>query len=157
MRKIDQLPDREYILGSLFIVANKLDKIMDKELKPFDITSKQWILSAVIDTLFDEPPTIKEAANEMGSSHQNIKQVALKLENRGLLNIEKDKSDGRVSRLVMSEESDTFWKSTHEKGNLFTNNMFEGIEDEKLSIFRETLGKILDNLVEFENAKVKED
>lgn len=151
MRKLDQLPDKEYILGNLFIVANKLEKIIDRDMKPFDITSKQWILSAVIDTLFDGSPTIKEVATEMGSSHQNIKQVALKLESRGLLKLEKDKTDGRVTRLVMSDNSQAFWKSTHQKGNEFTDNMFKDIEPEDLQIFRKTLNRILGNIEEMED------
>ena len=33
---------------------------MDRELAAFDITAKQWFLTAVIAELFDGPPTIKE-------------------------------------------------------------------------------------------------
>lgn len=150
MKKLDLLPDREYILGNLFIVANKLEKIIDRDLKQFDITSKQWILSAVIDTLFEGPPTINEVAKEMGSSHQNIKQVALKLQSKGLLTLEKDKSDGRVTRLAMNDKSQEFWKSTHDKGNAFTDTMFDGVKSEELENFRNTLKQILSNLEKME-------
>jgi len=79
MNKEDLLPDKQYIFGALLIISNRLDTLLERELKCFGVTSKQWYLSMIIDTLFDNPPTLKEAAKEMGSSHQNVKQVALKL------------------------------------------------------------------------------
>jgi DNA-binding MarR family transcriptional regulator len=151
MRKLNQLPDREYILGNFFIVANKLNKMMDRELEEFDITTKQLILSAVVDTLFEDSPAIKEVAYEMGSSHQNVKQIALKLHKKGLLQFEKDKSDNRLTRLKISEDSQEFWKSTHKKGNKFTNLLFDGIDNEDLLAFRKTFGKIIDNISKMES------
>lgn len=150
MRKIDQLPDKEYILGNLLIVANKLDKILDRELKIFDITSKQFLMSAIIDTLFEEPPTLKKLACEMGSSHQNIKQVALKLEKKGLIEFEKDDNDRRVTRIRMSEDGYEFWESTHQKGHQFTESTFAGINQAELQNFRMTLEKIMININEME-------
>ena len=83
MSKLEMMDDRKYLFGSIFILSNRMDTLLQREFNRFNITTKQWFLSVIIDNLFDNPPTMKEAAKEMGCSHQNVKQVALKLEQKG--------------------------------------------------------------------------
>jgi len=150
MDKLNQLPDQQYILGNLFVVANKLEKVMDQALKPFEITSKQWILAAVIE-LFDTAPTIKEISNAMGTSHQNIKQVALKLEQKELLNLKKDAQDKRVTRAELNATKSEFWESTQPEGELFSRQLFKDIDSNDLTTLRKTITQILSNLEALES------
>lgn len=150
MQKIKNMEDGQFIFGALLIIANRLDTLLERDLKEFDITSRQWFLSVIIDNMFSEPPTIKDVAKEMGSSHQNVKQVALKLEQKGLLKMEKDKRDARAIRLKMTDESYVFWEKTRPKGLAFTKAVFEGIEEKELSVARVVLEKILNNLLKME-------
>lgn len=150
MSKVDQIPDKQYIFGVLLVIANRMDTLLERELKEFGITSKQWFLTIMIDSLFDKPPTIKEAAREMGSSHQNVKQVALKLQEKNLLEIVKDKKDARVSRLKMTEQSYSFWERLQPKGAEFMETMFSGIDKDKLTEVRQAMDKILSNLLSME-------
>lgn len=85
-------------------------------------------MTVIVDNSFDELPTIKEVAREMGSSHQNVKQVALKLEQKGLLILEKDKKDARVTRIKLIDQSFRFWEKTKSKAPNFTQELFKGIE-----------------------------
>ena len=146
MDRTTQMPDKQYIFGSLLVIANRMDTLLERELKQFGVTSKQWFLSVVIDSLFTEPPTMKEVAVEMGSSHQNVKQVALKLQEKNLLTLFKDRKDRRVTRLKMTEESHEFWEKTQPKGTLFTEALFNDIKKEDLQTTRLVLQKIMDNL-----------
>ena len=73
MDRLDAVDDKRFIFGSLFIVANKLDTLLDRALSAYGMTSKQWLLTVTIETFFDEPPTIKQVAAVMGSSHQKRK------------------------------------------------------------------------------------
>jgi len=68
-----------------------MDTLLERELKEYDVTAKQWLLTAVLANSFDNPPTIKEVAREMGSSHQNVKQLALSLNKRACLFLKKIK------------------------------------------------------------------
>jgi len=95
MSKIEEMGNRKYVFGSLFIISNRVDTLLQREFNRFGITTKQWFLSVILENLFNMPPTMNEAAKEMGSSHQNVKQVALKLEENGLLILEKNKKDAR--------------------------------------------------------------
>ena len=146
MRKLDSMKDQKFVFGSVQIVANRIDTLLERELKEYDVTAKQWFLTVVIDNSFDKPPTIKEVARQMGSSHQNIKQVALKLEQKGLLVLEKDKRDARVTRLRLTEESFRFWKTTQTKASIFTKALFEGIDEEEMSKAKAVLQKMMSNL-----------
>ena len=109
------------------------------------------LLSIILDNLFDEPPIIKDAALMMGSSHQNVKQVALKLQQKGLLKLEKDKSDARQIRLALTDESYEFWQKTESKGRFFMGRLFDGISDDELSVVSNVFEKLQTNLEKIES------
>jgi len=133
-----------------------MNTLLEREFKEFDVTTKQWFLSETIHTLFDYPPTMKEVASEMGSSYQNIKQVALKLQQKGLLKLERDKKDARITRLRLTEQSHDFWQKTDSKGTIFRENMFKEMNNKDIATARALLEKILSNLIEIENATIEE-
>ena len=151
MSKAEKMSDRQYLFGVIFIVANRVDTMLEREFKRFGITTKQWFLSVIIENLFDKPPTMKEVAKEMGSSHQNVKQVALKLEQKGLLILQKDKRDARVTRLKLSESSYDFWKMIKEEGTMFTETLFKDIDKDELAIARRVMEKMLLSINKMDN------
>jgi len=157
LKKLDSMEDQQFVFGSVIVVANRIDTLLERELKEFDITAKQWFLSIIVDNLFSEPPTIKQAAKEMGSSHQNVKQVALKLEQKGLMVLQKDKKDARATRLKMTDESYKFWATTQSKGLAFNQALFKDIEKEDMSKARKVIEQMLDNLTQMENTQKDND
>jgi len=152
-KKTDKIPDDAMIFGLLLIISNRMNTLLERELKEFDVTTKQWFLSETINSVFDHPPTLKEAASAMGSSHQNVKQVAMKLQQKGLLSLEKDKNDARATRVCLTEKSVSFWKKTDPKGGSFREKMFKELGDENISLVRQSLEKILSNLNGIENTE----
>ena len=157
MSKIETLKDQKFVFGSVQIVANKMNTLLERELKEYDITSKQWFLTVVIENSFDKPPTIKEAAKAMGSSHQNVKQVALKLEQKGLVRLEKDKKDARVTRIRLTEQSYKFSETLQSKAAIFTGNLFMGIDEDEMSKARTVLYKMMFNLAQMELGEQEDD
>ncbi len=151
-KKKKAIPDEAMIFGLLLIISNKMSTLLEREFKEFDVTTKQWFLSETIHSLFNSPPTLKEVSIAMGSSHQNVKQVAIKLQQKGLLKLEKDKKDARITRLRMTEKSDAFWKRTDSKGAIFREKMFKELDANDIAETRHLLEKLLLNLVEIENA-----
>ena len=151
MSKVEKMSDRKYLFGVIFIIANRVDTMLQREFNRFDITTKQWFLSVIIDNMFDKPPTIKEVAKEMGSSHQNVKQVALKLEQKGLLSLQKDKRDARVTRLKLTENSYDFWEKVRAEGATFTQALFHNIDKDELEIARRVMQKMQININEMDN------
>lgn len=147
---LSNIEDQQFIFGSLFAVANKLQTELDKSLKEFNMTAKQLYLAISISSLFDESPTLKETANAIGYSHQNIKQIALKLESKGFLKIKKDEIDARVLRLVLTDKINIFWQASENSGSKFLDDIFRGIEEKELKIFRKTIATLLLNLYEMD-------
>ena len=146
MGKLDILSDMQYFFGALFVSSNRLDTILEREFNKFGVTTKQWFLTIVIDRLFEQPPTIKQAARAMGSSHQNIKQLALKLSSKGLLRLEQDERDSRATRLRLTDESQVLWKRARTQRDTFNQSLFNGISEDELKTVRNVMGKLLINI-----------
>jgi MarR family transcriptional regulator, transcriptional regulator for hemolysin len=155
--KKELIPDDAMIFGLLLIISNKLNTLLEREFMEFNVTTKQWFLSETISSLFDSPPTLKEVAYAMGSSHQNVKQVAMKLQQKGLLILEKDKKDARATRLRITEHSRDFWKRMDPKGETFRKRMLKEIDLKDITKTRCLLEKILSNLAEIERSVVDDD
>ena len=145
-KKLEATPDAEFILGSLFLAANRLQTLLDREFEPCGMTAKQWFLSIVIGGAFDDPPTLSAAAAAMGSTHQNVKQVALKLKEKGFLEIVDDAEDGRAVRLRLTEQSGQFWMGLQRRGEEFMADMYQGLDQQELAALRAALGKIMANI-----------
>ena len=150
MSKIESLNDRKFVFGSIQIVANKMDTLLERDLKEYDITFKQWFLTIVVENSFDSPPTIKETAKAMGTSHQNVKQIALKLEQKGLIALEKDKKDARVTRIRLTDLNFKLTERLQTKAAFFTENLFLGITEDEMAKARIVLYKMMSNLAKLE-------
>lgn len=97
-------PDLENeAFGLLFVLTQHLGRRADEALVPFGLTSRQWLLMAVL-SRSERPPTLTEAASVYGTSRQNVKQIALQLAARGYLRLEHDATDARATRLVPTEK-----------------------------------------------------
>ena len=150
MSKIESLKDRKFVFGSVQIVANKIDTLLERELKEYDITFKQWFLTIVLENSFDSPPTIKEVAKAIGTSHQNVKQIALKLEKKGLIALEKDKKDGRITRLRLTDQNYKLSERLQAKAAIFTETLFFGINADEMAKARMVLYRMMSNLAKLE-------
>jgi DNA-binding MarR family transcriptional regulator len=153
MKDFSNVGDEEFVFASILLVANKMDTLLERKLSKFNITSKQWFLLLGLFNAFDKPPTIKELANEMGSSHQNVKQVALKLQEKGMIILEKDKKDLRATRLIPTEKSYKFLQDSSEDGRKFMSAFYSGIDDDNLNKARLFISKIMLNLNDIDEEK----
>jgi DNA-binding MarR family transcriptional regulator len=107
----DQPPadPRPVAFGTVFLVAHHLDLLGDVALAPLGLTTKQWLLLAVISRTFaGRHPTLTEAAAAYGSSRQNVKAMARALEAAGYLRLVPDAVDGRATRLEPTARLDVF-------------------------------------------------
>ena len=76
--------DTRYALfGTFFAFHNRLQATGDAFYQ--EITCKQFFLIICLELFGENAPTIRELAEVMGSSHQNVKQIADKLERSGFI------------------------------------------------------------------------
>ena len=77
---MQEIPDgfnnKQMVFGLLFNLSNKMERLMDRELSLYDITSRQWYLTVILGFFFKKPPTLNELADTMVYSHQNVRQIA---------------------------------------------------------------------------------
>lgn len=146
MDNMDSMPDQKFIFGGVQVAANQMDTLLERELKEYNLTTKQWLLTIVVQNIFDHDPTLKEVAKSMGSSHQNVKQVALKLEQKGFVVMEKDPHDARITRIKLTDAVDSFGTESQQKSEIFTEKLFDRISDEELAMTRSVIEKLLANL-----------
>ncbi len=143
--------DKRYLIfGNLFLVSNRLQTTMDSKIP--EITAKQWFVLMMLG-MFDEAPTLKQLAAMGDSSHQNIKQIALKLESKGFLKLVPDTKDRRALRIFTTKEFERWEKENQKGSHQFVENMFVGLSLEETTILSDLLFKIYNNLGEMQNEK----
>lgn len=146
MNTYDDIPDSSFVFGALLIVANRMDTQLERALSKHQITAKQWFLLMVLMSHPNQALTLKEAASTMGTSHQNVKMLALKLSDKGMLNLRKDPTDRRTTRLHLTEASLNFWRETEADGMAFMSDLYEGIPTSAFQAVRPMLLTLMNNL-----------
>lgn len=134
-----------FLLGLLSAFENRFQAIADGTMK--EISWKQFFAIICID-MCKENPTIKELAEIMGSSHQNVKQILLKLEKKGFVSITVDENDKRKQRIELTDYCREFCAKNDEMTMRIMKKMFEGVSEEQLQITIKTIVQMEDNLKE---------
>ena len=94
------------------------------------------------------PPSLKELAELMGSSHQNVKQILLKLEKKGYVEFLPDEKDKRKQRVVITEKTLAFCAEHEEGSSRVIQTLFRGIDPAELEATIRTIMKMDENLRE---------
>ena len=139
------IPSSYFLLGLLSAFGNRFQAMADRTME--ELSWKQFFAIICIN-MCKEKPTIKELADIMGSSHQNVKQIRLKLEKKGFVNILVDEADKRKQRIELTEYCIDFCNRNDEVSINIMNKMFAGIPEEQLQITIKTIMQIEDNLKE---------
>ena len=99
------IPSSYYLLGLISAFENRFQALADSTMK--EISWKQFFAIICIN-LCKEPPTIRELSDILGSSHQNVKQILLKLEKKGFIAFMPDENDKRKQRIVLTDTCRAF-------------------------------------------------
>lgn len=132
-----------FLLGLLSAFDNRFQAMADKVMK--EISWKQFFAIICIN-LCKENPTINELAEILGSSHQNVKQILLKLEKKGFVSIYTDAEDRRKQRIKLTDYCRAFCDKNDEMTSRIMAQMFEGMSQEQLQTTIRTIIQIEDNL-----------
>ena len=134
-----------FLLGLLSAFENRFQAIADNTMK--EISWKQFF-SVICINLCKTPPTVKELAEIMGSSHQNVKQILLKLEKKGFVTLTVDENDKRKQRIELTDYCREVCEKNDEMSMALMKKMFEGVSEEQLQVTIQTIIQIEDNLKE---------
>ena len=143
--KVDfsEIPPEYFLIGLLSAFENRFQSIADSTMK--EISWKQFFAIICI-SFCKEPPTINDLSEILGSSHQNVKQILIKLEKKGFIKFEEDKQDKRKQRIVVTKDCVKFCNKNNETSNQIMQKMFEGIPEKDIKTTIKTIVKMDDNL-----------
>jgi len=145
--------DRHIIFAAIFFLANRLQTIGDSFFA--EISTKQWFILVVLKIMNGYSPTLSELSAVVGSSHQNVKQMVLKLEQKGYVQVSKDKNDSRRLRIKVTEKVEEFSKEYDQKSDEFLNQLFGHFKDEELTVTKNVMLSMKAILEGMENEYVK--
>lgn len=140
--KIPEYNNEYLMFGMMFVIGNRLQVIGDKFYE--EITAKQWFVIAMLEVFEENYPTLNDLSDALGSSHQNVKQLIIKLENKGYVTTFLDEEDRRKMRIRMTQKCVVFKDKYGHKQQEFMKQLFKGIDEKALKTTVATL-------VQFEN------
>lgn len=141
--------DKEaHIFGSILTLSNRIQMLGDK--LDQNISIKQWLLIAVI-TKWEHPsPTLGEVANYMGTSRQNVKKMAVILQEKGFILLTKDISDARILRMALTAKCLDYFAARDEMETQFMNALFDQFDETLTEGLFQGILKLTENMIEME-------
>jgi DNA-binding MarR family transcriptional regulator len=137
------VPPEYFLLGLLSAFENRFQALADNVMK--EISWKQFFAIICIN-MCKEPPTLKELSDILGSSHQNVKQILLKLEKKNFIQFQTDDADKRKQRIVLTDHCREFCERNDEMSKSIMEKMFDGVTEKEVATTIQTIIKIEKNL-----------
>ena len=140
------MPPQAFLLGLLSAFDNRYQAAADAFFK--EITWKQFFAVICIN-LCKEPPTLNDLSDVMGSSHQNVKQILLKLEKKGFVELVTDEKDRRKQRIHVTDACRDFLEKNDNNGQqsqYIIGRIFDGVDEASLNATIQTVMKMERNL-----------
>ncbi len=92
---------------------------------------------------------MNELSDIMGSSHQNVKQILLKLEKKDFVSTVPDEKDKRKQRVLVTDKCREFLEQNDNNGRqsqYVIGRIFDGIDEKSLQATIQTIMKMERNL-----------
>jgi DNA-binding MarR family transcriptional regulator len=113
-----------------------------------DISWKQMFVLTCI-PLFSQAPTIKDIGDLLGSSHQNTKQLLIRLEENGYVEMDRDNTDKRKIRVRLTRKAKCIGGKIAKRSDELMDSLFEGVSREELEATASLFMKLDENLSSF--------
>ena len=144
------LDNKRFVFATIFQIANSLQVFLDKHLKEDNITGKQFMLMIIIGSFGNDGGLLTQVSERAGTSHQNAKQIANKLEKNGYIEMTKDEKDLRALRLKLTDKAKEYWNNRTPEDIDMLNMLFQDTTSENLGIVSKELINMLGRLKEME-------
>jgi DNA-binding MarR family transcriptional regulator len=154
LKPSDDLDNKYVIFALMFMLSNRLQTIGDSFFA--EVSTKQWFVLLVLGIMDGYSPTLNELSDAVGSSHQNVKQLVLKLEQKGFVELSKDGDDARRLRIKATSKSKEFSQAYEHKNNLFMEQLFGSFEASDLLATKKVMLGMKDKLERMEKEYVRE-
>ncbi|TMQ93663.1 winged helix DNA-binding protein [Actinomadura soli] len=130
----------------LLLVGQRLHRLMDQRLRADGLTTQQAALLTVVTAL--GRPSLGEAADAMGTTHQNAAQLVAALTRKEFLRVEPDPADRRRRRLIATETNDQYWRVRDAADHNAVADWFSTLTDSELQTLTTLSERLLKALSE---------
>lgn len=100
---------RVLLFRLLLANAAELRRRMDRLLAESGLTTQQAMVLQFLQGE-PEPPTLAQFAHRLAMTHQNLKQIVVAMERKGLVKLLVDENDRRVRRLHLTARHTRLWQ-----------------------------------------------
>lgn len=138
-----EMDSRFFLIGLLNQFMNRFQAVGDRF---FPEISWKQCFTIICLQYFKEPPTLRELSLMMGSSHQNVKQMLLKLEKNGFVAFVADETDKRKQRIVLTDKAGEFCEYYDGPSENYVGRLFEAVDPEDLETTVKTLMRLNERL-----------
>ncbi|TYC18549.1 winged helix DNA-binding protein [Actinomadura syzygii] len=128
----------------LLLAGQRLHRLMDQRLRADGLTTQQAALLTVVTALGQ--PSLSEAADAMGTTHQNAAQLVAALTRKEFLRVEPDPSDRRRRRLIATETNDQYWRGRDAADHNAVADWFSTLTDTELQTLNTLVERLLKSL-----------
>ena len=122
---------KKLLFAGVFIQGNGMHTIFDRY---NEISSKQWLLM-VVSSAYDTPQDLTTFGDAMGCSRQNVKKLALQLEKKGYVILEKSKQDARALCMKMTKKGIEFSKEMGKMQDEVHAAVFKEFNEEEIEAY----------------------
>ena len=141
----NNIAPESYLIGLLSSFNNSFQATADLIYK--EITWKQFFAVICI-SICKEAPTIGEVSELMGSSHQNVKQILLKLEKIDFVRFIIDEEDKRKQRIILTDKCIKFSNDNNVEALKKMAILYKNIDKKDLLTTIKVISQMRNNLVE---------
>lgn len=142
-----QISKKYALFAVLNTFLNQLQTQGDKYLG--EVSWKQCFVLICLNQC-EQPPSLKELSAQLGCSHQNTKQMLLKMERLGFVEMKADGHDRRMQRIVMTPEGMKVFRDFEKREDTLFSGLYEGVEASDMLMTIRTIQKMESNLRKME-------
>lgn len=141
----DKIRQQTELFSTICRVSNQYQAIGEKYYNSISL-KQEYLLWVMEDYFKSEPPTLNDLAGKIGSSHQNIKQMVVKLTEKGYLTLEYDAEDKRKRRVCFTDKYRRDKEIFGKRRQAFIRQVFDGITDQEVDNSISIIEKMMNNL-----------
>lgn len=138
-----QISKKYALFAVLNTFLNQLQTQGDKYLE--EVSWKQCFVLICLNQC-EQPPSLKELSEQLGCSHQNTKQMLLKMERLGFVEMKADEHDRRMQRIVMTPKGINVFRDFEKREDTLFSKLYEGVEASDMLMTIRTIQKMESNL-----------
>ena len=121
------------------------DKAMNMDKVEFGNMPPQAFLLGLL-SAFDNRFQASAGAFFQDITHQNVKQILLKLEKKGLIEMGTDGKDRRKQRVLLTEQCEEYCERNDAQSREIISRIFDGVGEKDLAVTIETIIKMERNV-----------